>query len=198
MGKDKDDNLYLQRIDQLKKFHYEEDRLPSVIEMRTLFHVSSQSAVQAFMLRMITDGLVRKDGKNFLPTDELVGIPSYDDARGGVGTDVKDVEKHQIVLAKFLVDNPLTTRFAKVAGDSMEEAGIMEGDFVIVDTAKRARIGDIIFVIDYGKSDRLVKYYEKDDNGKPVLRSANPEYKDIPVTRDMEIAGVVTGSFRRF
>lgn len=198
MGKEKDDNLYIQRIDQLKKFYFHEDRLPSIVEMRSLFHVQSQSAVQAFMLRAMHDGLVRKDGKAFLPTDELVGIPAYDDARWGVGTDVKDVEKHQIVLAKFLVDNPLTTRFAKVAGDSMDEAGIMEGDFVIVDTSKHARIGDIIFVINHGSADRLVKYYEKDDAGKPVLRSANPEYRDIVVTRDMEIAGVVIGSFRRF
>jgi len=198
MGKEKDDNLYLDRVHQLKKFYFHEDRLPSIIEMRNLFHVSSQSAVQAFMLRATHDGLVRKDGKAFLPTDELVGIPAYDDARGGIGTDVKDVEKHQIVLAKFLVDNPLTTRFAKVAGDSMDGAGIMEWDFVIVDTAKRAREWDMIFVINHGSADRLVKYYEKDTAGRPVLKSANPRYRDIAVTREMEIAGVVIGSFRRF
>ncbi len=82
MSKEKNDGLYMQRVDQLKKFYFNEDRLPSIIEMRSLFHVSSQSAVQSFLMRMLDDGLVRKDGKSYLPTDELVGIPSWDDARG--------------------------------------------------------------------------------------------------------------------
>ena len=72
MGKEKNDNLYMMRINQLKKFYFEEDRLPSIIEMRSLFHVSSQSAVQSFLLRTVEDGLVRKDGKSYLPTDELI------------------------------------------------------------------------------------------------------------------------------
>jgi hypothetical protein len=120
MSKEKDDNLYANRINQLKKFYFSEERLPSIVEMRNLFHVSSQSAVQSFLLRMLDDGFVRKDGKSYLPTDELIGIPSWDDARGGLATPVKDAEKQQIVLAKFLVDNPLSTRFAKVSGNSME------------------------------------------------------------------------------
>ncbi len=197
MSKEKDDNLYVKRIDTLKHFYFKEDRLPSIIEMRSLFHVSSQSAVQSFLLRMMDDGLVRKDGKSYLPTDELVGIPSWDDARWGIATPVKDHDKHQIVLAKFLVDNPLSTRFAKVSGDSMAGAGIMEWDFVVVDVSKRANYGDIIFVITF-EWERLIKFYEKRNDGKIVLRSANPAFEDIMVTRDMEIAGVIIGSFRRF
>jgi DNA polymerase V len=197
MSKEKDDNLYENRINQLKKFYFNEDRLPSIVEMRNLFHVSSQSAVQSFLLRMLDDGFVRKDGKTYLPTDELIGIPAWDDARGGIATPVKDAEKQQIVLAKFLVDNPLSTRFAKVSGDSMEGAGIVDWDFVVVDTAKQAKIGDIIFVITF-EGERLVKYYEKRKDGRPILRSANEDFEDILVTPDMEIAGVVTGSFRRF
>ncbi|MEI7478278.1 MAG: hypothetical protein WCJ81_07520 [bacterium] len=81
MSKEKNDDLYSKRINQLKKFHYDEDRLPSIVEMRSLFHVSSQSAVQSFLMRMLEDGFVRKDGKSYLPTDELVGIPAWDDAR---------------------------------------------------------------------------------------------------------------------
>ncbi len=197
MSKEKNDGLYMQRVDQLKKFYFNEDRLPSIIEMRSLFHVSSQSAVQSFLMRMLDDGLVRKDGKSYLPTDELVGIPSWDDARGGVATPVKDAEKQQIVLAKFLVDNPLSTRFAKVSGNSMEWAGIIDGDFVVVDVSKRASYGDIIFVITY-EWERLVKFYEKRADGRPILRSANADFSDILVTPEMEIAGVVIGSFRRF
>lgn len=197
MAKEKDDNLYLKRLSQLKKFYYKEERLPSIIEMRWLFHVSSQSAVQSFLMRMVEDGFVRKDGKFYLPTDELVWIPSWDDARWWVATVAKDAEKQQIVLAKYLVDDPLSTRFAKVSGDSMSGAGIMEGDFVVVDVSKQPYIWDIVFVITY-EWERLVKFYEKDDNGKKVLRSSNPNFADIPVTADMEIWWVVIGSFRRF
>jgi hypothetical protein len=55
MSKEKDDNLYVNRVNQLKKFYYNEDRLPSIVEMRSLFHVSSQSAVQSFLMRMLDD-----------------------------------------------------------------------------------------------------------------------------------------------
>lgn len=197
MAKEKDNNLYFQRIQQLKKFHYKEDRLPSIIEMRWLFHVSSQSAVQSFLVRMIDDGFIRKDGKAFLPTDELIGICARDDARGGIATVAKDSEKQQIVLAKYLVDDPLSTRFAKVSGNSMEGAGIVDWDFVVVDTAKQAHLGDIIFVITF-EWERLVKYYEKNSRWMLVLRSANPEFPDLPVDEHMEIWWVVIGSFRRF
>lgn len=197
MAKEKDNNLYLHRVQQLKKFHYKEDRLPSIIEMRWLFHVSSQSAVQSFLVRMVEDGLVRKEGKAYLPTDELIGISARDDARGGTATVVKDAEKQQIVLAKYLVDDPLSTRFAKVSGNSMEWAGIVDGDFVVVDTAKQAHLGDIVFVITF-EWERLVKFYEKNIRGSLVLRSANPEFPDIPVEEHMEIWWVVIGSFRRF
>ncbi len=197
MSKEKDDNLYVKRVDTLKHFYFKEERLPSIIEMRNLFHVSSQSAVQSFLMRMLDDGLVRKDGKSYLPTDELVGIPAWDDARWGVASPVKDHDKQQIVLAKFLVDNPLSTRFAKVSGDSMEGAWIIDWDFVVVDVSKPARFGDIIFVITY-EGERLVKFYEKRDDGKVVLRSANPDFDDIIVTQDMEIAGIIIWSFRRF
>lgn len=197
MSKEKDDNLYVNRVNQLKKFYFDEDRLPSIVEMRSLFHVSSQSAVQSFLMRMLDDWFVRKDWKAYLPTDELIGIPAYDDARGGIATPVKDIDKHQIVLAKYLVDNPLSTRFAKVAGDSMRDAGIVDWDFIVVDVDKRANIGDIIFVITY-EWERLVKFYEKRKDGRPVLRSANPDFPDILVTPEMQIAWVVIGSFRRF
>jgi SOS-response transcriptional repressor LexA len=73
----------------------------------------------------------------------------------------------------------------------------VDGDFVVVDTSKHASIGDIIFVITF-EGERLVKFYEQRKDGRPVLRSANREFDDIDVTADMEIAGVVIGSFRRF
>ena len=146
---------------------------------------------------MVEDGFVRKDGKSYLPTDELIGIPSWDDARGWIATPVKDAEKQQIVLAKFLVDDPLSTRFAKVSGDSMAGIGIIDWDFIVVDVKKQAKIGDIIFVITL-EWERLVKFYERRIDWRPILRSSNHNFDDILVTPDMQIAWVVIGSFRRF
>jgi SOS-response transcriptional repressor LexA len=42
----------------------------------------------------------------------------------------------------------------------MKEAGIVDGDFVVVDVSKQATFGDIIFVITY-EGERLVKFYAK-------------------------------------
>ncbi len=54
-----------------------------------------------------------------------------------------DVEK-RIDLNELLVQHPSATYFVKAAGDSMIDAGIDEGDLLVVDSARKAEHGDIV------------------------------------------------------
>ena len=94
-----------------------------------------------------------------------------------------------------LIDNPSSTFMARVEGDSMKDAGIYQGDLLIVDKAKDAVSGDVIIGMIDG--DFTLKRYilDKDEKGNKriTLRPENKDYQDIPVTAesDFEIWGVV-------
>ncbi|MFC2061321.1 transcriptional repressor LexA [Elusimicrobiota bacterium] len=82
----------------------------------------------------------------------------------------------------------------KVKGNSMEGAGILEGDLVIVKKQSGADPGQIVVaLID---EEALVKRLKKKDK-KFVLRAENPDYQDIDL-KGSRIIGKVMGVFRNY
>ena len=79
----------------------------------------------------------------------------------------------------------------------MIDASIHDGDIVIVDRSKDAKIGDIVLASIDGEF--TVKTLAK-HLSHPRLLPANSEYKYIDITEGMvfEIWGVVTGAVRKF
>jgi DNA polymerase V len=82
----------------------------------------------------------------------------------------------------------------------MIDAGLLPGDKAVVDRSKLAAIGDIVLAMVDG--DYTIKTLARSKDGLPLLLPANKsgEYKPIEVKKHMqvEIWGVVTGSFRRY
>jgi len=90
-------------------------------------------------------------------------------------------------LIQSLSDKFLTI---KVEGDSMIDAGIIEGDIVIAEINQKPKEGDIVVVSVYGNI--FIKIFTE-KNGSVVLESANKKYSKIVVTPDMDftVNGVV-------
>lgn len=97
----------------------------------------------------------------------------------------------------LVVDNPASTFFVRVEGDSMEDAGIFSGDVLVVDRAVEAKDGRIVVAAVNGEM--LVKRLSR-MNGQQVLLSENRKYEPIFLGEDEEcfIWGVVVGSVRQF
>ncbi len=80
-----------------------------------------------------------------------------------------------------------------VSGDSMSWAGIHEGDTAVLRQATEAQSG---MVVAAGVEDdtwaATLKYFIR-ENGLAVLRAANPEYADMPVTGKHRIIGHLVG-----
>jgi len=94
-------------------------------------------------------------------------------------------------LNEFLIKHPSATFFVKAAGDSMTDAGINEGDILIVDRSVDAKSNDIIVASLCGEFTlkRLII------NGEKVyLKPENPKYNLIEINEDslFSIWGVVT------
>ncbi|MCX6644814.1 MAG: transcriptional repressor LexA [bacterium] len=86
----------------------------------------------------------------------------------------------------------------KVNGDSMEGAGIYNGDIVIVKRQETARNNEIVVaILEEIESEATLKRFIK-DGSRIILRPENPLYEDIqiPDPRRLHINGVVVGLYR--
>ncbi|MCA9365440.1 translesion error-prone DNA polymerase V autoproteolytic subunit [Candidatus Kaiserbacteria bacterium] len=106
-----------------------------------------------------------------------------------------DLVEKSLDLNDLLIDQPSSTFFVRVSGDSMEGSRIFDEDILIVDRSKEAKAGTIVIAAVYGEM--VVKRLEK-LNGQMALVSTNEEYKPILVndSEDIYIWGVVTGLVR--
>lgn len=82
----------------------------------------------------------------------------------------------------------------KVQGDSMEGAGILDGDWVVVRHQPDARDGEIVVAMVGDDADATCKRLVR-RNGRVELHSENPAYEPL-VPDVVSIAGVVTGVMR--
>jgi DNA polymerase V len=99
-------------------------------------------------------------------------------------------------LNQLLISRPAATFFLRVAGDSMIDAGIFEGDILVVDRSIEVKDGMIVVACVDGEF--TVKILKK-DTGSIRLEPANSSYPVITFKEGMElrIFGVVTSTIHR-
>lgn len=125
-----------------------------------------------------------------LTRDQEFRFPLFTDSvSAGIPTPADSHADDTIDLNEYLVRSPKSTYFVRVAGYSMLDAGICDGDILIVDTAKEPVSGDI--VIARLNAEMTVKRFIQSD-GIITLIAENPEYTDIAVEGevDFQILGV--------
>ncbi len=85
----------------------------------------------------------------------------------------------------------------RVKGNSMEGAGILDGDLAFIRRQDTAEYGQIVAVMIGGEA--TLKYFYK-HQGKVLLRPANPAYRDIEVGpgEELHILGVLRGIVRSY
>ena len=131
----------------------------------------------------------------------------------GFPSPAQDYMNTFIDLDKELVRHPAATFYARVVGDSMIDAGVEEGDVLVVDKSLEAREGDMaVCFIDGEFALKFISFKEPSAAGKPRKSSkpgvsydilerkkmwllpANDKYPPIEVTEsnDFTVWGVVT------
>ncbi len=115
----------------------------------------------------------------------------------GFPSPAEDLGAQRIDLTALLVTHAQATYFLKASGHSMVEAGIFDGDIMVVDRAVKPRHGHIVVAVVDG--DFTVKrLYQR--AGRVKLRAANVTFPEI-VPKDgqtIEVWGVVTATIKRF
>ncbi len=130
----------------------------------------------------------------FFTIDQLNGMEMpYFEAyvSAGFPSPAEDYSEIKLDLNKFLVNNPTATFYVRVKGMSMQDAGILEGDMLVVDRSVLPT--DNCIAICVINSEFTVKRIKKTKSGI-TLMPENPDFKSIKITPDMDFSvwGVVT------
>ena len=117
--------------------------------------------------------------------------------QAGFPSPAEDLGAQRIDLAQLLIKHSQSTYFLRASGHSMTEAGIFEGDILVVDRAIKPRNTHIVVAIVDGEF--TVKLLSQ-RVGRIKLKSANPTYPDITPKdgQTIEIWGVVTSTIKQF
>jgi len=117
--------------------------------------------------------------------------------RIAAGLPIEAIPDHdEIDLSEFFVR---PNRFVlKVVGQSMIEAGILDGDMVVVEKASTARDGEIIVAL-IDNEEATLKYLKRNPDRSITLEPANHELKPMRYPADrVQIQGIVVGQFRAY
>lgn len=190
-------------LDFIKKEIRKKGYPPSVREIGEAVGLSSSSTVHGHLAQLEEKGYLRRD-----PTKpraiEVLGDDSLIIKKEMVNVPVVGrVTAGQPILAVENVDDtfPLPLDFVRndnvfmlsVRGDSMVNAGILDGDYVLVRQQNTARNGDIVVAL-LNDEATVKTFYKEQDYVR--LQPENPVLDPI-ITRDVTILGKVTGVFRK-
>jgi DNA polymerase V len=110
----------------------------------------------------------------------------------GFPSPADDYMELSLDLNEKLIRNPSSTFFAQITGSSMVNAGINDGDIVIVDKSLPVKNNSVLVCSIDGEF--TLKKFKKIDSNTGYLLPENPDYKPIKVDKhnNFMIWGVVT------
>jgi len=190
-------NTLKQKIDRVRTYYRKNKIMPTYDEICVLFGFKSKNAAFKLVKKMEQEGFIEKMEKGRLrPGPYFLGLPMFNSVQAGPPTTVEEEALvDHVNLNDYLISNPSKTVLINVEGDSMIDAGIHEGDKVIVDTSGGIQVGDIVVAIVDGAY--TVKHLDKTKNGKILLQPANPNYQPIMPETELKMFGKVTGVIRK-
>ena len=100
-------------------------------------------------------------------------------------------------LNTYLIKRPATTFFVRVNGDSMINAGINDGDVVVIKETNRAMNGDIVVALIENQEATLKRFFVRGD--AIALEAANPAYETRTFSQEkIKVQGRLVGLLRTY
>jgi repressor LexA len=185
---------------------------PSMREITAQLHLTSAAGIHKHIKALVRKGYLAKE--NYLSRSlrvvhddaaadvgglpELVQVPLVGIVAAGQPIEAIEQRHETLSLPAALLGAAGTRHFVlRVKGDSMVEEGILDGDYVIVESRETARNGEVVVALLHGHEATLKRFYQ--ENGRVRLQPANAAMQPIVVSGgDVRVQGVVVGIWRRF
>ena len=169
--------------------------IPSLTELGKLWDIAGRAWTHRVVARLKEEGYLEESpGRRLKPGARFFERIVADTVRAGLPQPANDSARDAFAIDHFLIDKPSETELFQVRGDSMIEAGIHEGDFVVVEKVRSAVPGDVVLAFVDGEF--TLKTLARDKRGF-YLEAANAAYSPIRPEQNLEIHGVMVGLFRK-
>ena len=205
-------NPQQQIYDYILSYYRENAYPPTVREICQAVGLQSPATVHTHLRNMEAAGLIRRDPSKqrsiyIVPHDDAErSLPNADEriplvGRVAAGTPILAVEN---IEGAFSVPELLThgTRhegifLLRVEGDSMIDAGINNGDYIVVDSELGYVSGDIVVARTVEETATVKRIYQEGNTVR--LQPENELYQPIYLpAAEVEVVGKVTGLMRRY
>jgi SOS regulatory protein LexA len=181
--------------ERIFSFYQSRKRMPTITEVMALCKLKSRNSAFYVVNALVKQGLLEKDtsGK-ILPVHKPYTLPLVGHIRAGFAAPAEEELADTITVGEYIVPNPEASYLLEVVGDSMEGAGIYEGDMVVFERRSDAKLGDIVVALT--EDGYTLKYLRKDSEGH-YLEPANENYPNLRPSEG-HIIGVVVATFRTY
>jgi len=191
-------------LEYIEKLITQRGHSPTIREIGLKFGISSTNGVRGHLSALIRKGYLKKTDNVSRGLElvrsiavEIGRIPLVGSVPAGLPIDSAENIEGEIALDLSFLPKGETFSLT-VSGDSMKNAGIFNGDVVIVRKQRVAQRGEIVVAIVDGEA--TVKRYFPEEK-RIRLQPENDDYQPIWVNKrsgEFRIAGKVVGLLRRF
>lgn len=178
---------------------------PSVREIGEAVGLASSSTVHGHLARLESKGLIRRDPTKpraievldlHSPTMTMPGVinvPIIGKVTAGLPiTAIENVEDYFPLPASFAPADE-NVFMLEIMGDSMIDAGILDGDYVVVKQQRTANNGDIVVAMTEEDEATVKRFFKEKDHFR--LQPENPTLEPI-LLQNVTILGKVIGVYR--
>ncbi|HET7292143.1 MAG TPA: transcriptional repressor LexA [Vicinamibacteria bacterium] len=177
---------------------------PTIEEIGEHFGLSSLATVHKHLTNLQQKGLIKRQWNRsraleLVPADvkvRAVELPLL--GRVAAGTPIEAVSGTETIFVPEDMVGRRDTYVLQVKGDSMIDEHIRDGDYVIVESRKSARDGEMVIALLDDDKVTLKKLY-REGGGRVRLQPANARLKPLYVDGDaLRVQGVVIGVLRKY
>lgn len=194
-------------LEVIRKALLRDGQAPTVREIGKVTGLRSSCSVQKHLNQLQDRGFIKRDPYKYRSVEILqdgapmsrrrtVTVPLVGKVSAGYGiTAIENVEDN-IPLPDTMIPRDCECFALRVKGDSMINAGIFDGDIVVVRKQQTAVNGEIVVALLGGEDATVKTFYTAGDNGIR-LQPENPRLRPI-ITKDAEILGKVVLTMRQY
>lgn len=184
-------------VTKIYAFYGSKKRMPSYQEICSICNIQSKNTAYSLVHKLKALGKLDTDkaGK-LIPTQiqshtRLLGL-----VEAGFPTPSEESLHEQISLDDWIISKREASFMLRVKGDSMKDAGILDGDMVIVERNTNPKVGQIVVAEIDGSY--TLKYLKKTPSGTYYLEAANKSFKPMHPTQDLQIRAIVKAVVRKY
>lgn len=192
-------------LDYVKSYIANHGYPPAVREIGSALGLNSPATIQSHLTALESKGYIKKTnskyrsleivGNNEYLNDDVINVPLLGKITAGTPIEAIEMPNEYFSLPAYLIPSNEEVFTLKVSGESMINAGIFDGDIVIVQRQNVARNGEIVVAMTMENEVTLKRFYKE-----PNYIRLQPENDtmDPIILPNCTILGKVIGLYRKF